>query len=108
MTLSDLPYDSHRPIRVSTQVWIYPLTPTFLGIACQQCGEEKLHHEETWARRPVLRSSMRSLQTMVADRTAVMSLLRPHPYCQRGGVVMMPIDEMTLQEIEHELRSYSP
>jgi hypothetical protein len=45
---------------------------------------------------------------MVADRTAVMSLLRPHPYCQRGGVVMMPIDEMTLQEIEHELRSYSP
>ena len=51
---------------------------------------------------------MRSLQTMVADRTAVMSLLRLHPYCQRGGVVMMPIDEMTLQEIEHELRSYSP
>jgi len=34
---------------------------------------------------------------MVADRTAVMSLLRPHPYCQRG-VVMMPIDEMTLQD----------
>jgi len=78
---ADLPYDSHGPIRVNTQVWIYPLTST---LACQQCGEEKLHHEETWARRPVLRSSMRSLQTMVADRTAVMSLLRPHPYCQRG------------------------
>ena len=50
---------------------------------------------------------MRSLQTMVADRTAVMSLLRLTRTAS-GGVVMMPIDEMTLQEIEHELRSYSP